>query len=125
MESRRSATCSTRETLAHNVAAIKQQIGRIVDLSDGRGQLVDNRDWTAPISYLDFLRDVGKFVTINQMLARESVKNRLASEHGISYTEFSYMLLQANDYLWLHDHLDCHLQLGDQTNGATSSRGST
>ena len=62
--------------------------------------------------YLDFLRDVGKHVTVNQMIARDSVKNRLASEHGISYTEFSYMLLQANDYLWLHDHLDCHLQVG-------------
>jgi tyrosyl-tRNA synthetase len=100
------------ETLAHNVAAIKEQIGRIVDLSDGRGELVDNRDWTAPISLLDFLRDVGKHVTVNQMIARDSVKNRLASEHGISYTEFSYMLLQANDYLWLHDHRDCHLQVG-------------
>jgi tyrosyl-tRNA synthetase len=100
------------ETLAYNVAAIKEQIGRIVDLSDGRGELVDNRDWTAPVSLLDFLRDVGKHVTVNQMIARESVKNRLASEHGISYTEFSYMLLQANDYLWLHDHRDCHLQVG-------------
>ena len=100
------------ETLAHNVAAIKEQISRIVDLSDGRGELVDNREWTAPISLLDFLRDVGKHVTVNQMIARDSVKNRLAGEHGISYTEFSYMLLQANDYLWLHDHRDCHLQVG-------------
>jgi tyrosyl-tRNA synthetase len=100
------------DQLAHNVAAIKQQIGQIIELADGRGTLVDNRDWTGPISYLDFLRDVGKYVTINQMLARESVRNRLNSEQGISYTEFSYMLLQANDYLWLHDHLDCHLQIG-------------
>lgn len=100
-------------TLNHNVARIKEQLGRIVDLTDtDRGQLVDNRDWTQNISILDFLRDVGKHVTVNQMLARESVKARINSEHGISFTEFSYMLLQANDYLWLHDHLDCVIQVG-------------
>ncbi|WP_420450351.1 tyrosine--tRNA ligase [Ilumatobacter sp.] len=100
-------------TLDRNVAAIKAQIGRVVDLDDpARGVLVDNRDWTQPITILDFLRDVGKHVTVNQMLARESVKVRIASEHGISFTEFSYMLLQANDYLWLHDHLDCVVQVG-------------
>ena len=100
------------DTLARNVAAIKEQISRIVDLDGERGELVDNRDWTAPISLLDFLRDVGKHVTVNQMIARDSVKNRLNSETGISYTEFSYMLLQANDYLWLHDHRSCFLQIG-------------
>jgi tyrosyl-tRNA synthetase len=101
------------DTLTRNVGAIKEQIARIVDLEPaGRGELVDNRDWTAPMSYLEFLRDVGKFVTVNQMIARESVKNRLASEHGISYTEFSYMLLQAHDYLWLHEHRGCDLQIG-------------
>ncbi len=101
------------ETLSHNVAKIKEQLGRVVDLTDAeRGQLVDNRDWTQPITVLEFLRDVGKFVTVNQMLARESVKIRIESEHGISFTEFSYMLLQANDYLWLHDNLGCTIQVG-------------
>jgi tyrosyl-tRNA synthetase len=100
------------DTLDHNVAAIKAQIARIVDLDDPRGRLVDNRDWTRSVSLLDFLRDVGKHATVNQMLARESVRARLDSEYGISYTEFSYMLLQANDYLWLHDHLGCELQIG-------------
>ena len=101
------------ETLSSNVAAIKEQLGRIVDLSDPeRGVLVDNRDWTREISLLEFLRDVGKHVTVNQMMARESVKIRLESEHGISFTEFSYMLLQANDYLWLHDNLGCDIQVG-------------
>ena len=101
------------ETLTSNVAAIKAQLGRIVDLSNpDRGVLVDNRDWTHPITLLEFLRDVGKHVTVNQMMARESVKIRLESEHGISFTEFSYMLLQANDYLWLHDHLGCDIQIG-------------
>jgi tyrosyl-tRNA synthetase len=99
-------------TLDRNVAAIKEQIGRIVDVTSDRGRLVDNRDWTQPISLLEFLRDVGKHATVNQMLARESVRTRLESEQGISFTEFSYMLLQANDYLWLHDHLGCELQLG-------------
>lgn len=100
------------ETLNHNVAAIKEQLGRIVDLGGGGGELVDNRDWTQPITILEFLRDVGKHVTVNQMLARESIKLRVNSEHGISFTEFSYMLLQANDYLWLHDNLGCSIQIG-------------
>lgn len=100
-------------TLDHNVASIKAQISRIVGIGDdGEAVLVDNRDWTGPVTLLEFLRDVGKHVTVNQMLARESVKKRLESEHGISFTEFSYMLLQANDYLWLHDHLGCQIQIG-------------
>ncbi len=98
--------------LDHNVACIKEQLGRVVDLGSGRGELVDNRDWTQPITILEFLRDVGKHVTVNQMLARESIKMRINSEHGISFTEFSYMLLQANDYLWLHKHLGCTIQIG-------------
>jgi tyrosyl-tRNA synthetase len=100
------------DTLNRNVAAIKEQLNRIVDLGAGRGELVDNRDWTQPITLLEFLRDVGKHVTVNQMLARESIKLRVNSEHGISFTEFSYMLLQANDYLWLHDNLGCTIQIG-------------
>ncbi len=102
------------DTLNHNVAAIKEQLARIVDLdgAGGSGELVDNRDWTQPITVLEFLRDVGKHVTVNQMLARESIKLRVNSEHGISFTEFTYMLLQANDYLWLHDHHDCTIQIG-------------
>jgi tyrosyl-tRNA synthetase len=100
------------DTLNHNVSAIKEQLGRIVDIEPGRGELVDNRDWTQSITVLEFLRDVGKHVTVNQMLARESIKLRVNSEHGISFTEFSYMLLQANDYLWLHDNLGCTIQIG-------------
>ncbi len=100
------------DTLNHNVAAIKEQLSRIVELGAGGGELVDNRDWTQPITILEFLRDIGKHVTVNQMLARESIKLRVNSEHGISFTEFTYMLLQANDYLWLHDHLGCTIQIG-------------
>jgi tyrosyl-tRNA synthetase len=99
-------------TLERNVAAIKAQIARIVDLGGGGGMLVDNRDWTGEVRLLDFLRDIGKHVTVNVMLGRESVKARLASEHGISYTEFSYMLLQAHDYLRLEEQHGVQLQIG-------------
>ena len=99
-------------TLSANVAAIKAQMARIIDFDDGRASLVDNRDWTVGVTVLDFLRDVGKHVTVNQMLARESVKARLASEHGISYTEFSYMLLQAHDFLRLHTDRGVEMQIG-------------
>lgn len=101
------------ETLGRNVAAIKAQIGRIVDLSsETGGELVDNLEWTGEVGLLDFLRDVGKHVTVNTMMARESVRNRLASEHGISFTEFSYMLLQAHDYLRLEADHGVQLQIG-------------
>ncbi|MET0729405.1 MAG: tyrosine--tRNA ligase [Acidimicrobiales bacterium] len=99
------------ETLAVNVEAIKGQIARILG-PEGPWKLVDNLAWTGGLRLLDFLRDVGKHVTVNQMVARESVRARMASEHGISYTEFSYMLLQANDYAWLHEHEGCELQIG-------------
>ena len=99
------------ETLSTNVAAIKRQMARVLDF-DGGAVLVDNRDWTAGVTLLEFLRDVGKHVTVNQMLARESVKARLASEHGISYTEFSYMLLQAHDFLRLYADRGVEMQIG-------------
>jgi tyrosyl-tRNA synthetase len=104
----------TRDELRHNVERIKGQLERILDFEPGpyRATLVDNADWTAGTSVLDFLRDVGKHITVNQMMAKESVKNRLASEVGISYTEFSYMLLQANDFLQLFAHHGVELQMG-------------
>src|SRR5687767_3782715 len=73
--------------------------------------IVNNMDWTGPLSTVDFLRDVGKHFSINVMLARDTIKRRLDGE-GISYTEFSYMLLQANDYLQLRRKFDCTLQVG-------------
>ena len=102
------------ETLSRNTQAIKPQLSAFLDFEPGpcQARLVDNRDWTEPMGVLDFLRDVGKHITVNYMLAKESVRSRVASEHGISFTEFSYMLLQANDYAWLHEHLDCELQAG-------------
>lgn len=104
----------TRDELQHNVDCIKGQLERILDFEPGPFQatLVDNADWTAGTSMLDFLRDVGKHITVNQMMAKESVKNRLASEVGISYTEFSYMLLQANDFRHLYAEHGVELQMG-------------
>jgi tyrosyl-tRNA synthetase len=100
--------------LAHNVAGIGAQLERLIDFADpdGGAVLLNNRDWTAEVGIIEFLRDVGKYVTVNQMTAKESVKSRMEAESGISYTEFSYMLLQAHDYWWLNEHRDCTLQVG-------------
>lgn len=102
------------ETLRHNVECIKSQLQKLLDFTPGAASatLVNNADWTSRISALEFLRDVGKHVTVNQMMAKESVKNRLNSENGLSYTEFSYMLLQANDFRHLCAEHDVELQMG-------------
>ena len=102
------------ETLQHNVQKIKKQLERILDFDKGPTQatLVDNADWTSKITVLDFLRDVGKHITVNQMLAKDSVKSRIAETNGLSFTEFSYMLLQANDFRHLAEHHDCEMQMG-------------
>ena len=97
------------DTLAANVAGIRAQVEAVVG---SVSTVVDNREWTAEVTVLEFLRDVGKHVTVNQMLAKESIRSRVDSEHGISYTEFSYMLLQANDYWHLHAHRGVELQIG-------------
>jgi tyrosyl-tRNA synthetase len=102
--------------LDRNLASITGQLARLLDFDGGPGilpaELVDNRSWTEPVGVLEFLRDVGKHVTVNTMLAKESVRNRIESESGISFTEFSYMLLQANDFHVLHETRGCELQVG-------------
>jgi tyrosyl-tRNA synthetase len=103
------------EEIAANTAGIRAQLERLLDFRPGPAGavLVDNTDWLAPMPLLDFLRDVGKHFTVNAMLAKESVKARFAeADLGISYTEFSYMLLQAYDYLHLFDAQGCRLQIG-------------
>lgn len=100
------------DTLAGNVHGIRSQLERFLDFGDGGATLVNNRDWTGSVTVLEFLRDVGKHITVNQMVAKESVRSRMEGEHGISYTEFSYMLLQSFDYWWLHENMDCRLQVG-------------
>jgi tyrosyl-tRNA synthetase len=104
----------TREQLDHNIARIKAQLSQLLDFTSktNPARLVDNADWTAPISFLDFLRDVGKHFSLNVMLAKDSVKSRMEGDGGISYTEFSYQLLQAYDFYHLRKTYDCELQIG-------------
>lgn len=105
----------TREQVRHNIACIKQQLARFLDFDTrtNPARLVDNADWTAPITYLDFLREVGKHFTVNSMIAKESVRARMEDrDAGISYTEFSYMLLQAHDFYHLRREFGCELQIG-------------
>ncbi len=101
-------------TIDTNLTAITAQLARFLDFetAENPARLVDNRTWTQGMGVLDFLRDVGKHVTVNTMLAKESVRARVQSEHGISFTEFSYMLLQANDYRHLCDTMGVELQVG-------------
>ena len=105
----------TKEVLANNIAKVKQQLRRLLDFDTpaNPARLLDNSTWTAPVSFLDFLRDIGKHFSVNQMVAKESVRARMEDrEAGISYTEFSYMLLQAFDfYVLCRDH-NCELQIG-------------
>ncbi|MEM9158752.1 MAG: tyrosine--tRNA ligase [Verrucomicrobiota bacterium] len=107
----------TKELLAHNVSCVKNQLAHILDFDDdidNTARLVDNADWFAPLGYIDFLRDVGKYFTVNSMIAKESVKSRLGgdNEAGISYTEFSYMLIQGYDFYHLNQAHNCELQIG-------------
>src|SRR5689334_13896153 len=105
----------TRERLKANIASVKEQMARLLDFETtaNPARLVDNADWTDAVSYLDFLRDIGKHFTVNQMVAKESVRARMEDrESGISYTEFSYMLLQAFDFYHLCREVDCELQIG-------------
>ncbi len=105
----------TRDQVQHNIASIKEQLRRFLDfdVATNPARLVDNADWTAPVSYLEFLRDIGKHFTVNWMVAKESVRARMEDRDvGISYTEFSYMLLQAFDFYHLCRELGCELQIG-------------
>ncbi len=101
-------------TIDRNLAAFRRQLSQLLDLDDpDQGILVDNYDWTAPLSFLDVLRDVGKHFSVNQMIARESVKRRLESrEQGISFTEFAYQILQSHDFAHLYATEGCRLQGG-------------
>ncbi len=105
----------TKDILDHNIASVKQQLARLLDFETKQNpaRLLDNATWTAPISFLDFLRDIGKHFSVNQMVAKESVRARMEDrEVGISYTEFSYMLLQAFDFMVLRREHGCELQIG-------------
>ena len=105
----------TMEQVQHNIDAIKGQLSRFLDfnVTKNPARLVNNADWFAPITFLDFLRDIGKHFTVNWMVAKESVRARMEDrDTGISYTEFSYMLLQGYDFYHLRNAFNCELQVG-------------
>jgi tyrosyl-tRNA synthetase len=107
-------TLLTMEQVDENVAGIRAQLARVLDFdrAGNPARIVNNADWLVPMDLMSFLRDVGKHFTVNYMIAKESVKRRLESEDGISYTEFSYLLLQSYDFVMLYDRFTCTLQLG-------------
>ena len=100
------------ETLDHNVAAVQKQLAKFLDFNSGEtsAEMVNNYDWFKDFSFLDFIRDVGKHISVNYMMAKDSVKKRL--ETGLSFTEFSYQLVQGYDFYYLNKHKNCILQLG-------------
>ena len=100
--------------LRHNQDCIKVQLGKFLDFSapGNPAEMVNNYDWTREFGFLQFLREVGKHLTVNYMMAKDSVKNRMESGSGISFTEFSYQLLQGYDFCWLFEHKNCKLQMG-------------
>ena len=105
------------ETLRHNQESIKNQLAKFLDFESdaaNAAELVNNYDWMKEYSFLDFIRDIGKHITVNYMMAKDSVKKRLSAESsvGMSFTEFSYQLLQGYDFLWLNQNKNCKLQMG-------------
>ena len=105
------------DTLRHNVACIKEQLSHFLDFdsdAENKAELVNNYDWMKDFTFLDFARDIGKHITVNYMMAKESVQKRLNGEarDGLSFTEFTYQLLQGYDFLYLNQHKNCKLQMG-------------
>jgi tyrosyl-tRNA synthetase len=116
-------TLNDLDVVANWVQRIREQIEPYLDFTGSNAaRMVNNLDWTSPLSAIDFLRDIGKHFRVNRLLAKEAISARLNSDAGISFTEFSYQLLQANDFLELHKRYDCVLQTGgsDQWGNLTS-----
>ena len=105
----------SEEVLTRNVAGVKAQLEKFLDFDSAlpnAAVMVNNFDWFRNISFLDFIRDAGKHITVNYMMAKDSVKKRLDSEHGMSFTEFTYQLVQGYDFYWLYKNKNCKLQMG-------------
>ncbi|MBO5700276.1 MAG: tyrosine--tRNA ligase, partial [Bacteroidales bacterium] len=105
------------ETLNHNIVAIKKQLSKFLDFDSDKENaavLVNNYEWMKDFSFLAFIRDIGKHITVNYMMSKDSVKKRLSGEarEGMSFTEFSYQLVQGYDFLYLNQHRNCKLQMG-------------
>jgi tyrosyl-tRNA synthetase len=99
-------------TIDRNIESQRKQFARFLDFGEGKALLLNNADWLGKFGFIEFLRDVGKHFRLGEMLAKETVRSRVSSEAGISYTEFSYMLLQSYDFLYLFDAYECTLQAG-------------
>ena len=107
----------TEETLRHNQECIKKQLSKFLDFESdapNAAELVNNYDWMKDFTFLDFAREVGKLITVNYMMAKDSVKKRFNGEYsqGMSFTEFTYQLLQGYDFVWLNEHKNCLMQMG-------------
>jgi tyrosyl-tRNA synthetase len=105
----------SEDTLNENVEGIKKQLQKFLDFdskSSNAAVMVNNYDWFRGISFLDFIRDTGKHITVNYMMAKDSVKKRLEGENGMSFTEFTYQLVQGYDFYWLYKNMQCKLQMG-------------
>src|SRR6187551_2398175 len=104
----------SEEVLQKIVEGIKNQLEKFLDFTPGptAAEMVNNHDWFKEISFLDFIRDVGKHITVNYMMSKDSVKKRLEGETGMSFTEFTYQLVQGYDFYWLYQNRNCKLQMG-------------
>ncbi|TAH07860.1 MAG: tyrosine--tRNA ligase [Sphingobacteriia bacterium] len=105
----------SEEILLHNQAGVKKQLAHFLDFDPSRinkAEMVNNYDWFKQISFLDFIRDVGKHITVNYMMSKDSVKKRLEGDTGMSFTEFTYQLVQGYDFYWLNQQKNCKLQMG-------------
>jgi tyrosyl-tRNA synthetase len=105
----------SEETLAINIAGVKKQLSHFLDFNSGAknaAELVNNYDWFKDFTFLDFIRDVGKHITVNYMMAKDSVKKRIEGDTGMSFTEFTYQLVQGYDFYWLNKNKNCKLQMG-------------
>ncbi|KKT53368.1 MAG: tyrosyl-tRNA ligase, partial [Candidatus Yanofskybacteria bacterium GW2011_GWF1_44_227] len=101
-----------KEEISANGEKMLQQFKRFLSFSDDKGQFVNNADWLIGLNYIDFLRDIGRYFRVNEMIKMEAYKLRLAREEGLSFLEFNYQLLQAYDYLQLFEKFGCRLQMG-------------
>ena len=105
----------SEEELKKNVAGVKAQLEKFLDFNPtlrNAAEMVNNYDWFKPISFIEFLRDAGKHITVNYMMAKDSVKKRIEGDAGISYTEFAYQMMQGYDFYWLYKNKNCKLQMG-------------
>ena len=102
----------TPEKVEENAQGLKKQLSQFIDFSDDKALLVNNADWLTDLKYINFLRDIGRYFSVNRMIKAESYKMRLDSDDGLSFIEFNYMVLQAYDFLELFDKLNCCLQMG-------------